>query len=72
MNKAVFGDHILPSNSCRNECYLSLNLKAIYFELCKPCQVIEGYDARKLSPNSGLNYECNNLILILTGKQVFS
>lgn len=55
-----------------NICYLSSNLKASYFELCKPRQVIQGYDAGKLSPNSGLDYESSNLILILTGKQVFS
>ena len=71
MNKAGFGDHILPSNSCRDECYLSSNLKASYFEICKPCQVIEGYDAGKLPPNSGLSYESRNLIVILIGKQVF-
>ena len=34
---------------------------------------MEEYDAGKLSPNSGLNYESSNLILILiAGKQVFS
>ena len=71
MYKAVFGDHILPSNSCRDECYLPSNLKASYFEICKPCQVIEGYDAGKLPPNSGLSYESRNLIVILIGKQVF-
>ena len=65
MYKAVFGDEHMLFN-------LSSNLKASYFEICKPCQVIEGYDAGKLSPNSGLNYKSSNLILILTEKQVFS